>query len=160
MSKQPDQPVSFLDTPVAKYLMDSLRGAVPVYPHDTEAETRARRDAAVATLVGMRPRDILETMLAVEAITVNYAAQDCYDRAKQPDVSPDMAWRLTKVADSMCRCITSTLRQLEKQQARSRAPEPTLKPAPAQRDNPTPFVAPRAQAISTVERHPEYGYLH
>lgn len=169
MNKPPIQPPAFLDTDVARYLMDTLRTTIPVYDHDTEAEKQARRDSAVAAMVAMRPRDATEGMLASQAIAARHAADDCYHRARLPGTSPKMAKSLCRLAASLTREVAARVSMLEAQQSRPFAAGPKIsvqaqdlgrEPTTKCRDNAMPPAVPLTRAKSTAGRHPEYGYLH
>jgi hypothetical protein len=168
MTKPPDQPLDFLDTDAAQYMLRALRSVIPVYEQDTDAQKQARRDAAVAAVHAMQPRDLVEVMLAVQAITAQHTAADCYYRAKSPRVTVRQAQQHCRLADQLSRIATSTVRDMEKRQAKpvpvGRAWPPAQAEAPV--TAPVQAAKPKLRLVTptpqmhTAERDPKRGYLH
>jgi hypothetical protein len=119
---------AFLD-----YLIATLAGTWP----DGSAEER--RDAALAALQALQPRDMIEAMLAARMIAAHHATMDGYRRAMQPGVSDAEAVRLRNNAIAAARSFDAALRTLEKRQGPSEKPsQPDRQAARVQHAPPAP----------------------
>jgi hypothetical protein len=131
MSTQPDP--AFLDN-----LTETLAGACPGGSADDG------RNAARAAIEALKPRDIIEGMLAARMIAAHHATMDGYQRAMQPGVSDADAIRLRSNAIAAARSFDAALRALEKRRATEAAPQPhrqvAKSAAPAPLDMPEPEV--------------------
>ena len=131
MTTQPDP--AFLDN-----LTETLAGACPGGSADD------RRNAARAAIEALKPRDIIEGMLAARMIAAHHATMDGYQRAMQPGVSDADAIRLRSNAIAAARSFDAALRTLEKRRAGETAPKPHRHVAkstpPAPLDTPEPEV--------------------
>jgi hypothetical protein len=141
MTTQPDP--SFLDN-----LTETLAGACPAGSADD------RRNAARAAIEALKPRDIIEGMLAARMIAAHHATMDGYQRAMQPAVSDAEAIRLRSNAIAAARSFDSALRTLEKRRAGETAPEPhrqVAKSAP-----PAPLDTPEPEVNAPLPSRPRY----
>jgi hypothetical protein len=119
---------AFLD-----YLIATLAGTWP----DGSAEER--RDAALAALQALQPRDMIEAMLAARMIAAHHATMDGYRRAMQPGVSDAEAVRLRNNAIAAARSFDAALRTLEKRQGPAEKPsQPDRQAARVQHAPPAP----------------------
>jgi hypothetical protein len=119
---------AFLD-----HLIATLAGTWP----DGSAEER--RDAALAALQALQPRDMIEAMLAARMIAAHHATMDGYRRAMQPGVSDAEAVRLRNNAIAAARSFDAALRTLEKRQGPSEKPsQPDRQAARVQHAPPAP----------------------
>jgi hypothetical protein len=121
------------DLPFLDHLAAELAGA---WPDGGSAEDRA--NAARAALEAMRPRDLIEAMLAARMLAAHHASMDGYRRAMQPDTSDADAIRLRNNAIAAARSFDTALRTLEKRQEPAEAAsQPRRQPARSQRLPPT-----------------------
>jgi hypothetical protein len=119
---------AFLD-----HLIATLAGTWP----DGSAEER--RDAALAALQALQPRDMIEAMLAARMIAAHHATMDGYRRAMQPGVSDAEAVRLRNNAIAAARSFDAALGALEKRQGPAEKPsQPDRQAARVQHAPPAP----------------------
>ncbi|HXA22549.1 MAG TPA: hypothetical protein VNW90_09630 [Acetobacteraceae bacterium] len=125
-----------------------LAGACPVGSADD------RRNAARATIEALKPRDIIEGMLAARMIAAHHATMDGYQRAMQPGVSDAEAIRLRSNAIAAARSFDAALRTLEKRRAGETAAKPhrqVTKSTP-----PAPLDMPESEADAPLPSKPRY----
>jgi hypothetical protein len=133
---------AFLD-----HLIATLAGTWP----DGSAEER--RDAALAALQALQPRDMIEAMLAARMIAAHHATMDGYRRAMQPGVSDAEAVRLRNNAIAAARSFDAALRTLEKRQGPSEKPsQPDRQAARVQHAPPAPGEIPPDAETPIVRR--------
>jgi hypothetical protein len=141
MTTPPDP--AFLDN-----LTEMLAGACPGGSADD------RRNAARATIEALKPRDIIEGMLAARMIAAHHATMDGYQRAMQPGVSDAEAIRLRSNAIAAARSFDAALRTLEKRRAGETAPKPHRQVAKS--TPPAPLDTPDPEADVPVASRPRY----
>jgi hypothetical protein len=144
---EPAKMASELDSGFLDQLTESLLDASSGPP---PAE---RGSFARAALQALRPRNVIEAMLAARAIAAHYAAMDGFRRAVQPDISNADVVRLRSNAIAAARSFDATLRVLEKRQSLPSVPDQVsdqLPGAPAEAQSPpaTPAVAAPVQHTS------------
>lgn len=142
---QANLPGDTLDPAFADYLLGSLAGALP--PAGDAAAGDARRNALRVAFMSMRPRNAIEAMLAVEAITAHHVIMDCFRVALRPETDPAAAARARSSAATLSRVRLATLRLLEQQQAPATASPRPARPARPKVDAATPVETPEAASL-------------
>jgi hypothetical protein len=141
MTLQPDEPGDdALDPAFADYLLGVLVRTLPAA--EDEAADLARRNAIRLAFQSMRPRNAMEAMLAVEAITVHHVIMGCFRTALRPETDPAEAARARSSAATLSRVRLTTLRLLEKQQAPAPATVQAARPVRKKADAVQPVEAP------------------
>jgi hypothetical protein len=131
-------------------LLDILERALSRNGDDGDARSTAT-DIARSLFDTLKPRDVLEAMLAARLVAAHCAAIDGYARATQPEVAEVMVLRLRANAAAVSRSFDAALRTL----ARRRAPvaQPRAeRPAVPRRDNRRPRPRPNHRRRSPAGR--------
>lgn len=79
-----------------------------------EAEREQQYQAAVSALIGIKPRDKLEGMLAAQMIAVHSAAMECYRRAMLKEQSFEGRQASLNQANKLSRTYSTLLEALDK----------------------------------------------
>jgi hypothetical protein len=99
--------------------LDLLRGLIRALPRPDDGEEwqHERIAGAVGAVAGMQPRDVVEAMLAVQAIATHAAVMETYRLALTEQVADEAARRQRMTATALIRCMGDTLRLLQQRQA-------------------------------------------
>jgi hypothetical protein len=116
------------------------------HPERTPAQQQTHRDASVALIVALRPRDPVEAAYATRAAAAHYGAMECFRRAMLPDVPDSVAIRWHRKAVALSRMNAEMIRTLEQCQAET----PRVQPQPAAQAA-MPAVSP-ASALAEAAR--------
>ncbi len=84
-------------------------------PSETDLTTW---DAALTAMEAFQPRTAIEAMLAAQAIAAHHAIMECHARCLLPETAETTAIRLRSNAVSLTHAMDTTLRMLERRQAR------------------------------------------
>jgi hypothetical protein len=151
MTDEPTQTLSLLLDPATHTtLLHTVCSLVPHIPNAPEAITIAKREAALAFITKLRPRDPLELMFAVQILAANLASVETHARAAQPGLLPALALRYLAKSASFTRLAASTLRELKRYRdyatVSASIPAPRAQPAPAVAASAQPAPAATASA--------------
>jgi hypothetical protein len=105
-----------------RLVLDHLVSELPGPPNETEAERAVRNDAQRAEVLGFRPRDTVEAMLATHCMMLGMVAEDASrNAARQPATSAE-GKKSGRVAKQLSQQTTITHRLLAERQSRPLAP--------------------------------------
>ena len=154
-SSQPDlDQLSHLPPATLTQLLRSTFDTLPVSPDATHAEIAAQRQAALALIAGLRPRDAADALFAASISATYHAAVDCLRRAMLPEVPKQMAVRYGKTAIALSRALIDTVCTLkERQLLPSDCPEPAQPAGPTEQA----FAAPRPRLRLVPRDEPTLG---
>jgi exoribonuclease R len=122
----PHLPESVLD-----YTVRTLCAALPIPVPDTPENRAARDAAAIDAFIALNPANAAEAMLAEFTVAAEATAAWCAQQATRPGITPAMARRYTRQANSMLKFARSMRRDLSRS-----------KPPPSQRREVSPPAAP------------------
>jgi len=143
MTPPPTETASVSLDPILLAVM--VRATLDTVPHHPDAlaeEIEADRQTAFAMIGMLRPRDLLEAMLAARIVATHFHIIDDLRCAAQPDLAPNLRVRHRRSAGALGRMHDAARAELTRRQA-----YPALKPAalpvsiPAPRPKPAPAVA-------------------
>ena len=77
-----------------------------------------RITAAIHAMMGFKPQDELEGMIAAQAVAMHYGAMECFRRAMIPDQPPEAAARLRKDGASLARGMVELLAALDRKRGK------------------------------------------
>ncbi len=122
-----------------------IRGTLDTLPHHPDApaeEQEATRHTAFTMIATLRPRDLLEAMLAARIVAAHFHMMDDFRCAAQRDLPPALKVRHRRSAVALTRMQEAAQRELKQRQA-SPALQPAALPAamPAPRPQPAPAAA-------------------
>jgi hypothetical protein len=123
-------------------MMTSVLTALTFDPRGTPEDHDVHREAAVALLGALLPKDPVQHMFAAHTAAAHFAAMDFFRRAALPDRGDEGSCRLVHIANTMVRQVTRSLDRLKRCQAEVA-------------DHPRPFPTGLAAAIAKAGRnHP------
>jgi hypothetical protein len=140
---QPD----LLDTTILAVMVRATVDAIPHHPDAPAEEQAARCQAAFAMIAMLRPRDVLEAMLAARFVAVQFHIMDALRCAAEPDMPPNLQLRYRASAAALTRMQAAERRELTRLQAcpaLQPAALPVAVPAPRPRHAPAAAAAPPA----------------
>ena len=133
----PNQAHPNYDTAFTRNLLRVLVNTARARPNETDAEYKERYTAIATAFAAFAPRDPIEQMLAAQFVAAHHAATDCLAQAMAATDAPTYE-RLHRIHVTLNRAMNTTMRLLEKAQARpaeSLPPPPVIevpaRPAPA-----------------------------
>jgi hypothetical protein len=97
---------------------------LPMEPGERQVYRRRRMTAATRAAQALEPRDEIELMLAVQAVTAHYRAAAHWRASMNSELSEAEALRQASAAASATRVFDSMLRAIERRQARAMAEHP------------------------------------
>lgn len=115
-------------TAAARHLLATLCASLPLPIPNTPAGCAARDEAAIAAVVGLRPRNAAEAMLAVQIVTTDAHAAVCLHFAAQPGQGPELVRRYRAQAAALSREVQIGLRTLLHDQTSRRRSAPATTP--------------------------------
>jgi hypothetical protein len=146
---QPD----LLDTTILAVMVRATVDAIPHHP-DAPAEEQAARCQTAFTMIGaLRPRDVLEAMLAARIAAVQFHIMDDLRCAAEPDLQPALKLRFRANAAALTRMQERAERDLKRRQAL-----PALQPAALPMAVPAPRPRP-APVASAAPSHAAGGFV-
>src|ERR1700761_3973285 len=98
------------------YMLSSVLTAVSRDPLGTAEHHAVQRDAAAASLVGLRPHGPVQHMLAARTVAAHFAAMDAFRRSGSDDATDEVIRRERGMAFTMSRLADTTHRSLEAHQ--------------------------------------------
>ena len=116
----PHLPECVLNVTVATF-RDTLPNPIP----DTPENRAARDNAAIEAFIALNPANAADAMLAQHVVVAEITAAWCEQRVMLPDITPDLARRFTRQAESMLKYARTSRRMMFK----SKPPPPPLRPA-------------------------------
>ena len=146
-----------LDPILLAVMVRAALDAIPHHPAAQADEIEADRQAAFTMMGMLRPRDLLEAMLAARIVATEFQIMDAMRGAAQPDLPPNLKARMRASASAMTRMHDAARAELTRRQAYPAAkpaalpmavpaPRPKPAPAPAAAARPPAAVAPRRAA--------------
>ncbi len=148
MNPPPTQPQPDpLDTVSLAIIIRAATDAIPHHPDASVEEKAARRRAAFTMISTLRPRDVMEAMLAARITAVHFHIMDDLRCAAEADLAPSLKLRHRRSAIGLTRMREAAERALFRLQtfpARQPAALPTS--IPAERAQPAPAAALSAPA--------------
>jgi len=82
-----------LDPATTDAMLAPIFGAQRVNPERTPAQQQTQRDASVALIAALRPRDPVGAAYVTRVAAAHYRAMECFRRAMLPDVPDNVAIR-------------------------------------------------------------------
>jgi hypothetical protein len=150
MNPPPTETASpFLDTTSLAVMVRATADAIPHHPDAPAEEQAARCQTAFAAIAMLRPRDVLEAMLAARFVALHFQSMDDMRCAAQLDLPPALQLRYRASAAALTRLQERTERDLKLRQALPAlqpAALPVAVPAPRPRPAPLAAAAPRRAA--------------
>src|SRR5271157_2573715 len=138
---------STLDPTLLAVTVRAALDAIPHHPAAQAEEIEADRQAAFTMMGMLRPRDLLEAMLAARIVATEFQIMDAMRGAAQPDLPPNLKARMRASASAMTRMHDAARAELTRRQAYPAAKPAALPMAvPAPRPKPAPAPAPAAAA--------------
>jgi len=131
-------------------LLDILERALSRNGDNGDARSTAT-DIARSLFDTLKPRDVLEAMLAARLVAAHCAAIDGYARATQPEVAEVMVLRLRANAAAVSRSFDAALRTLARRRAPVAQPRAERPAAPPARQS---AAAPKAEPPPTIPGWP------
>jgi hypothetical protein len=95
-------------------IANQTANAVFRYKNDDPETAKRGRFAAVAAVIGLKPTDEIEGMIAAQLIACHNAAMECYRRAMLPDISFDMRHGNLNSANKLSRTYSTLLESLNR----------------------------------------------
>jgi hypothetical protein len=95
-------------------IANQTANAVLRYTNDDPERAKGDRFAAVAAVIGLKPLDEIEGMIAAQLIASHNAAMECYRRAMLPDISFDMRHGNLNSANKLSRTYSTLLESLNR----------------------------------------------
>ncbi len=146
---QPDP----LDTVSLAIMIRAATDAIPHHPDANAEEKAARYHAAFVMISTLRPRDVMEAMLAARITAVQFHIMDDLRCAAQADLAPSLKLRHRRSAIGLTRMQEAAERTLIRLQAfPARQPAALPGSIPAARVQPAPTAAPSAPAQQAAPR--------
>lgn len=138
-----------IDPIVLAVMVRATVNAIPHHPDAPAEEQAARCQAAFAMIAMLRPRDVLEAMLAARFVAVQFHIMDALRCAAEPDMPPNLQLRYRASAAALTRMQAAERRELTRLQA-----FPALQPAalPAAMPAPRPQRARRRGGATSRDR--------
>jgi hypothetical protein len=136
---QPDP----LDPITLAVMIRATMDAIPHHPGASAEEQAALRHAAYTMIATLRPRDVLEAMLAARIAAMMFHIMDDLRVAADHDLPENLKLRHRASAASLTRVLRAAHRELSQRQALPAA-QPMALPVsiPAPRPPPAPAIAP------------------
>jgi hypothetical protein len=129
-------------------VIDNLLAAIPPPPDSDAADRLAHETMLIAHLDELRPRDLEETLLAVEFLVAHHTSMRCFAEAGRRKPGGRKASRLCRDGIALQRAAQAAHRALQKSQRR-----PMLRDAADQAPRPTvPTVMPKPVAAKPADR--------
>jgi hypothetical protein len=138
-----------LDPILLAVMVRATADAIPHHPDAPAEEQAARCQTAFAMIALLRPRDVLEAMLAARFVALQFQIMDDMRCAAQLDLPPALKLRFRASAAALTRVQERTERDLKLRQALPAlqpAALPVAVPAPRPRPAPVAAAAPRPAA--------------
>jgi hypothetical protein len=145
-----------LDPATTDETLATIFGAQRVNPAHTPAQQQTQREAAVALIAVLRPRDPVEAAYAARAAAAHYGAMECFRRAGLCDTPDNAALRWYGKAVALSRMNTEMIRTLKQCQAETpRAqPQPQTQVAAQPAMSPSPALAEAARRAAAIAAKP------
>jgi len=140
-----------LDPTLLAVTVRAALDAIPHHPAAQAEEIEADRQAAFTMMGMLRPRDLLEAMLAARIVATEFQIMDAMRGAAQPDLPPNLKARMRASASAMTRMHDAARAELTRRQA-----YPAAKPAALPMAVPAPGARPAAAA---APRHAVGGFV-
>jgi len=122
-----------LSPAVTADVFTGLCDGLPTPTTDTPEARAAREETAMAAVAALYPTDAFQALLAARIVGAEYQAQDCFRRAKQPDLDPKAAHQIRAQANALMRHADSGLRALQRLQAQWEKAEAERNPVAMER---------------------------